>query len=421
MTAYTAADGLASAECNGGTQPAGCRTHDGLLWFPTIKGVAVVDPQDLRKNMAPPPVRVEELLAAGHSVPIAQGIALPPGTRNLEIRYAALSFLAPERVLFRYKLDGYDEQWVDAGGRRSAFYTALPPGRYRFKVEACNNDGVWNRTGADLEFEMQPRLYQTWPFRAAALIGLGVAVYGLFRLRVRTLKARQRQLEKVIDQRTGELKQANLDLERIARQDGLTGLANHRTFHEKLDEEWRRCVRAKDPLSLLVIDIDHFKPYNDAHGHLEGDACLKRVAEAISGQVRRPTDLTARYGGEEFAVILSMTEADGALYVAQKQRAAVEDIAVPHGASPVSPYVTISVGVATAIPTKDESPEGLLSRRRGVVPGQGRGTQPGGCRSGCAGLRGIPGNSRIGTRLGAERLRSLEKGPAFAGPSIVSQ
>jgi len=362
VMAYTTADGLASAECNGGAQPAGCRTRDGCLWFPTIRGVAVVDPQHLRKNAVPPPVRVEELLAGGDIVPVADGIALPPGTRNLEIRYTALCFLAPERVLFRYKLEGYEDQWVDAGGRRSAFYTAMPPGRYRFKVEACNNDGVWNRAGAGFEFRLQPRLYQTWPFRAAALIGLCLAAYWLFRFRVRTLKARQRQLEAVIEQRTGELRQANLDLERLARMDGLTGLANHRTFHERLDEEWRRCVRAQDSLSLLVIDLDHFKPYNDAHGHLEGDACLKRVAEAIDSQVRRPTDLTARYGGEEFAVILSMTQEEGALFVADAQRAVVEELAIPHGASPVSPFVTISLGVATTIPAKDESPEGLLAR-----------------------------------------------------------
>jgi diguanylate cyclase (GGDEF)-like protein len=307
-------------------------------------------------------VRIEEFLAGGVRVSTAPGATLQPGTRDVEIRYTALSFLAPDRVFFRYKLEGYDEQWVEAGTRRTAYYTALPPRRYRFRVEACNNDGVWNRAGAGFEFRLRPRLYQTWPFRAAVLLGILLAGYGLFRARVAALKVRQAQLEAVVEQRTGELRRANLELEHRAGMDSLTGLANHGTFHEKLDEEWRRCLRKESPLSLVFIDIDHFKLYNDAHGHPEGDGCLRRVADAIAAQVRRPTDLTARYGGEEFAVVLSETPDEGALYVAETQRAAVEDLAIHHGASPVSPVVTISLGVATATPTKDESPEELLAR-----------------------------------------------------------
>lgn len=366
MTTYSSGDGLASSECNGGSQPAGCRTRDGRLWFPTIKGVVVVDPKRLRRNTVPPPVKIEEFLADGEMVPPTAEAAIPPGKRSLEVRYTALSFLAPERVLFRYKLEGYDDRWVDAGTRRTAYYTALPPARYRFRVVACNNDGIWNNTGATLEFKILPRFYQTWPFRVAVLLALAMAGYALFRVRVmvrvRALRARQADLEKVVELRTAELKSANLALERLAAMDSLTGLANHRTFHEDLDKEWRRCLRLKSPLSLIFIDIDHFKPYNDAYGHQEGDECLRRVAGAIASQVRRPTDITARYGGEEFAVILADTSKEGARHVAEAQRLAVENLAIPHGSSPVSPFVTVSLGVATALPCNGGTAEALLGR-----------------------------------------------------------
>ncbi len=311
-------------------------------------------------------MKIEEFLADGAKVQPATEAAIPPGTRNLEVRYTALSFLAPERVLFRYQLEGYDDRWIEAGTRRIAYYTALPPARYRFRVVACNNDGVWNTTGATFEFRIRPRFYQTWPFRAVVLLALTLAGYILFRVRVmvrvRALSARQAELEEVVELRTAEIKRANLELEWLAAMDSLTGMANHRTFHEELNKEWRRCLRLQCPLSLVFIDIDHFKPYNDAYGHLDGDGCLRRVAEAIASQVRRPGDIAARYGGEEFAVILADTPKEGASYVAEAQRAAVESLAIPHGTSPVSSVVTVSLGVATTMPWNGGAAEGLLGR-----------------------------------------------------------
>lgn len=363
---FSSADGMGSSECNGGSQPAGCRARDGRLWFPTIKGITVVDPNHLRRNPVPPPVKIEEFISDGERIPPAAEAVIPPGAHTLEIHYTALSFLAPSKVFFRYKLEGYDERWIEAGTRRVAYYTALPPGRYRFRVVACNNDGVWSRDGAFLGFRLEHRIYQTWPFRVGGVLVLALAGYVIFRVRlkarVRALRARQTELEKVVDFRTTELKRANLELERLAGMDGLTGLVNHRTFHERLSLEWRRCVRLGTPLSLIFIDIDHFKPYNDSHGHLEGDVCLKRVADAIASNVGRSTDVTARYGGEEFAVILPDTPEEGALHVAEQQRLAVQALAIPHGASPVASVVTVSLGVATTIPSERGTAGELLER-----------------------------------------------------------
>ncbi|AWK88062.1 diguanylate cyclase [Azospirillum thermophilum] len=141
--------------------------------------------------------------------------------------------------------------------------------------------------------------------------------------------------------------------------DGLTGIANRRQFDETMQREWRRCARMHAPLSLIMLDVDHFKAFNDHYGHQAGDECLRAVAEVLAEQVKRPSDLVARYGGEEFVCLLPETENEGAILVAERLRDAVARLGIPHASSPVAPHVTISLGVATALPTSDTSPESL--------------------------------------------------------------
>ncbi|MFC1747557.1 diguanylate cyclase [Pseudomonadota bacterium] len=129
--------------------------------------------------------------------------------------------------------------------------------------------------------------------------------------------------------------------------DGLTGIANRRAFDATLDKEWRRALRAREPLSLLMVDVDFFKQYNDSYGHWDGDTCLRRIAGALSAEMRRPADLVARYGGEEFVVLLPGLDAKSAAYMAEKIRVGVEFLQIEHRSSSVLPYVTISVGCAT--------------------------------------------------------------------------
>lgn len=153
--------------------------------------------------------------------------------------------------------------------------------------------------------------------------------------------------------RTGDaLKRANRELSRLAVTDALTQVANRRQFDQDLQTEWRRALRRQSPLSLLMIDIDHFKRFNDRWGHQAGDHCLKDVAQTIAGCATRAGDLVARYGGEEFVVILPHTPSVGARLVAEKMRAAVARARIAHGDSPVSEYVTLSIGSATAVPTE---------------------------------------------------------------------
>jgi len=213
VSSYGIADGMKSNECSGISQPAGTRTSDGRLWFPTTKGVVAIDPAAIPTNAVPPPVRIEDLQAGSRFYAGEGTIELPPGASSWEIRYTALSLVAPSKVRFRYRLEGYDESWVDAGNRREAFYTQVPPGRYVFRVAAANNDGLWNEEGARLELELLPRFRETRLFYLLIALGLLGAAGLVYSLRVRRLEQRRRELEALVLARTAELREQTLRTE----------------------------------------------------------------------------------------------------------------------------------------------------------------------------------------------------------------
>ena len=198
-------DGRRRIEFNGTSQNAGWKSPDGRLWFPSIKGLVVVDPAHLTSNPVPPPVHVERILVDGRTVPVTDSVAVPPSGGMLELHYTATSLLVPERVRFRYRLEGYDQDWVEAGARRVAYYTRVPGGRYRFHVLAANNDGVWNESGAALSFRLGLHFYETWWFYVVVTLAAVAAVWGGVRLRVRSIQERARHLAVLVDERTSEL------------------------------------------------------------------------------------------------------------------------------------------------------------------------------------------------------------------------
>lgn len=159
-------------------------------------------------------------------------------------------------------------------------------------------------------------------------------------------------LEEKVRERTRELERAKQKLEYLASTDGLTNLANRRHFDDFLEFEWLRHIREKEPLSLLIIDVDYFKKYNDSYGHLAGDDCLIDIARILLDITKRSSDLSARYGGEEFACVLPNTDSEGAVQVARNIQAEISKLKIPHESSPIDDYVTVSIGINTCIPSQ---------------------------------------------------------------------
>ncbi|MFL6446894.1 MAG: two-component regulator propeller domain-containing protein [Bryobacteraceae bacterium] len=190
VTSIPFSTGQLRFECQSGVQPAVARTRDGRLWFSTTNGLVMVDPNHLIPNNVPPPARITATLINGRRVRSGSGeLQLGASERNLEIRYAGLSFISPEKVTFQYILDGYDKSWTDAGTRREAFFTNLPPGHFQFQVRTRNADGVWGTQPAVLRFEVEPRFYQRlWFFPSLLVFGAALVVLA-YRARIRRLHA----------------------------------------------------------------------------------------------------------------------------------------------------------------------------------------------------------------------------------------
>jgi signal transduction histidine kinase len=199
--AYGKSDGMLNAECNGGRWPAGVRARDGKMWFPTMDGVAVIDPATMTTNAQPPPVMIEAIRIdnealridneAGAATTSESAFQITPRQQNFEIQYTALSFINSENLRFKYKLEGLDHDWVEAGTRRTAYFSYVPPGKYTFRVIAANSDGVWNTEGKSVRITVLPPFYRTWWFLTLAALGAGGTVFAAFKFRVRQIEYRQ--------------------------------------------------------------------------------------------------------------------------------------------------------------------------------------------------------------------------------------
>jgi signal transduction histidine kinase len=207
---YGRSDGLPTSQCTDLYQPSAWRGHDGRLWFATEKGVVGVQPAQMPLNAQPPPVVIEDFLVDGKSQPspIAAVWKLAPGQQDFEFHYTALSLTDSDKIQFRYKLEGFDKDWITAAGRRWADYNYLKPGNYRFHVTACNNDGVWNDIGAAIEIRVLPHFWETWWF--LGLAGLVVAAGVAALARHLSLRGMRRELQRLEHQRDLEQDRARI-------------------------------------------------------------------------------------------------------------------------------------------------------------------------------------------------------------------
>ena len=361
------ADGLVSAQCNGGSGPAAVRDARGNLWIATARGAATVAPGALQAyRHGLPKVVIEQVLADGKPVHLDDVLRLPPGTRKLEFRFAALSFLMPRFLRYRYRLEGFDPAWVERGNQRSAQYTNLDPGSYRFLVHAAA-PGLgqdWSGELTAVRIEIAPQLWQRRWVMAGAVGLLLLAVYGLYLWRVGSLRRRAVQLEATVEERTRDLRQhaeqlressieKSLLLERLrdqseafarmALEDALTGVGNRRSLDGELQLAFGRAVRNQRPLCFALFDLDHFKQINDRYSHAAGDRALIAVAHALRDGLDG-AGLLARWGGEEFAVLFERVSLERAREICEAMRRRVEAV----DCSDYAPgwRLTVSAGVA---------------------------------------------------------------------------
>jgi len=215
-TAYGLEHGLNSTMGVVGFSPVASYTPlDRRIWFCTASGLSTTDPLQVKSNTLPPSGHIEAVRIDEQDFELNQTAKAPPGRGELEIRYTGLSFFSPDKIRFKYKLEGYDREWVDAGDRRAAYYSNIPPGDYAFRAIAANNDGVWNETGASLSLHLAPHFYQTYWFYGLSSCLAGLLVMGIHRLRIRNLQTRERRLEQLVESRTAELQDQKTFLRRI--------------------------------------------------------------------------------------------------------------------------------------------------------------------------------------------------------------
>lgn len=198
---YGQSDGMKSTECNSSGNPVLKRAGDGTLWYPTMMGVVIIDPNNIKRSILPPPVYIEEVKIDGHGFLRGPETVVRAASKDFIFNYTALNYYNPLGIRFKYKLEGYNNDWVDAGTRRSAYFTNLPSGNYRFKVIASNSEGLWNTKGAELVFILPPKFYETWWFFILAGLFISFTVYVLFSRRMRGIRLRNLQLLKEIRER----------------------------------------------------------------------------------------------------------------------------------------------------------------------------------------------------------------------------
>jgi diguanylate cyclase (GGDEF)-like protein len=355
---FTTEDGLPSSDCQQGARLVDAH---GRVWFGTARGLAMFDPRTERPDNMPKPLQVDRAELSDGSLLLRGGEKLSYTQRNVTFSAALLAYGDESRIRYRYQLAGFDphpSEWIAAKDKE---YTNLGAGDYRFL--AWGKDAHGNVSGpVSLPFTLKPAPWLTaWAYAAYALFVV-LAVYGAMQLRVRAMAIKTRQLETEVAARTRDLVAARDELQRLATEDALTGVANRRKFDAIVEQEWRRAQRDGHWLTLALLDVDFFKRYNDLYGHVPGDECLRAVAQAVAGQCSRPTDLVARYGGEEFAIVLPDIDPEGVRTMLRSVLLAVDGLQIAHADSPCAPHVTISIGAVTMKPGRNDETQAALRR-----------------------------------------------------------
>lgn len=361
------ADGMRSNQANGNTFPAGTLDQHGHLWIPTAEGVVTIDPAAKSAQQASAPRTIIESVSI-NGVPQRPGNAVHHKARNtgrVVFAYAGLNYRNIGNIVFRYRLVGVDEGWIDAGTSTEAVYTNLPAGHLTFQVEAIVRPDEWGvrqRVGAaSLPLNLTPPFWESWPFRVAMLALFVIAFVLLQRASQMVYIRRQRALSRLVEERTAELQEKNQALEMASRErqqlleklelqathDELTGLPNRRAARREL----ARLIDQRRLLQVALVDADHFKLVNDTYGHDAGDRVLVALSDHLRDTVAGRGSC-ARLGGEEFVMILPDISHEEALECCETLRAAAESSLVSLPDGQVVAY-TVSIGLSARVRNVD--------------------------------------------------------------------
>lgn len=339
--------------------------RNGLIYFGSSEGILRFNSAILYDNPHPPALWMNKMEIMGESFDFNDAlqkgdtIKLNWKENFLSFEFAALDFTSPDQNQFRYKMDGLDKEWVASGTRNYAVYQNLLPGSYVFRVQGSNNDGIWNEGGLAVPINIKaPPWKQRW-FIALYILAALMAIILTSNIRANVLLKNKLN---VVESSRNNLQVLNDKLEQLAWKDSLTGLSNRRFFDLSLNNLWHLAVREKKYISLLMIDVDHFKAYNDFYGHQSGDLALKKAASLIRSVMRRDTDAVCRYGGEEFTVLLFDTDPKECISLCETLLKEVRDAGIPHDGSPLAPYLTLSIGLSGFIPGFEQLPEILVQK-----------------------------------------------------------
>lgn len=349
-------DGLVHDECNTNAQMI---DHQDRYWVGTLGGLSLYDPsiQPGPRRGHAKPLYFTRVLVDGEEQAVQGPLQLAAGSRELRVDYTLLSGQRERESTYRSWLEGYEPEFTAWTSEHHRSFTRLPPGTYHLRVQA--RDAGMVSSAAELEIRVAALWWQRGEVQVLGALAVLLGMVALARLHSRTLRRRQRLLEQEVQARTHQLHEANLRLVDLSYRDPLTGVANRRRLMEVLQDELQRAAHQQLPLGLIVIDVDHFKQYNDCHGHLAGDRALQAVATVLSSAVRQH-DLLARHGGEEFACLLRDAGRTQVLEVAERMRTAVAALG-PLALGDDHSGITISAGAISCEPRRSTTADQVLA------------------------------------------------------------
>jgi diguanylate cyclase (GGDEF)-like protein len=344
---------------------------NGVVWFGADKGLFRYEPAAATAAIAQPAPLIRRVVAGadrmlyGGDGAAREDITLRPDHRRIRIEFAPVSYRPG--VMYQYRLDPSDAAWSAWTEQPFIDYTNLDAADYVFRLRARGPDAMPGRE-ARWTFTVLPPWYRTgWAYALWIILGIAV-IAAIITLRTRALRRQAEILRRRVAEQTDELlhknellEQANARLESLSLLDELTTIANRRFFEKASADEWNRAVRREEPLSLLLLDLDHFKELNDRRGHRAGDDCLRTIGRFLGETIRRSGEVVARYGGEEFAVLLPGTDTLEAVRVAERLRQGIEKLQILY-TDGVQWRVTTSCGVATMLPRLGDTLEMLVDR-----------------------------------------------------------